>query len=670
MSFRGQNPGLSRSSLAPGTQLNGTYEIGDLISSGGMGEVYRGHNIATGDPVAIKVVLPEYAADQLILDLFRKEARILYQLAHDAIVRYYGFASDRDLNRSYMAMEFVEGPSLADQMRQAPLGVAEVAGLKTRLADGLQRAHELGIIHRDISPENVILQGGHVSRAKIIDFGIAKSSALASEGTLIGTTFAGRYNYASPEQVGMFRPQTVSTRSDIYSLGLVLAAALRGTPIDMSGTMAEIMEKRMSVPDLSDIPEEMRELLTAMLEPNPEHRVASMADVRDWPILDGDGQPIQQRRAPPAPMPLSVDPSPASTARISSKRPPQLRPSSKSPPKISPTRPGMAEDRKSGSRAGLWIGIGVVAVMLAGAGGGWFYVKSKFPDSGGTVASNQDVVTPPKQQQTEQPQPKTETETPATQKTDVQPPEPPKQPEIVVPPKQPEVTAQPKQEQTPPPPPVVAPGSIRSPVQMSDYIASYDGGACFFAWPRELKTDAARISVFAFNSPAFEGFYEAFKTASGIDPVINVHKITEAQCAAVDAIKQLIRSKVPVPTLALVQSRLPPGGVLMGEMKDIIPGKMLEILRVDEAGRTFRLTGLANAGSFTAKLGSAAGGPAVEPMPQLAIVLSSPKPLKTLASLDDQNSVPAADLFPKVLDEAEASGKVSVAVQFFVVGPP
>ena len=285
MSYRGPpRAGGGQSSLPPGTQLNGTYEIGDLISSGGMGEVYTAHNIATGDPVAIKVVLPEYAADQLILDLFRKEARILYQLAHEAIVRYYGFASDRSINRSYMAMEFVEGPSLADQMKVAPLNSADVASLKTRLADGLYKAHELGIIHRDISPENVILQGGLVSRAKIIDFGIAKSTALASEGTLIGTTFAGRYNFASPEQVGMFRPATVSPKSDIYSLGLVLAAALRGTPIDMSGTMAEIMEKRMSVPDLSDIPEEMGDLLTAMLEPNPGHRIASMADVRDWVV--------------------------------------------------------------------------------------------------------------------------------------------------------------------------------------------------------------------------------------------------------------------------------------------------------------------------------------------------------------------------------------------------
>ena len=103
---------------AVGTQLSGIYELDEHIAFGGMGEVYRGHNIQTGDPVAIKIVLPEFARDQTILSLFRKEASILNHLSHDAIVRYHVFTIDPGIGRPYLAMEFVDGESLFDVMRR------------------------------------------------------------------------------------------------------------------------------------------------------------------------------------------------------------------------------------------------------------------------------------------------------------------------------------------------------------------------------------------------------------------------------------------------------------------------------------------------------------------------------------------------------------------------
>src|SRR4051812_24665532 len=167
----------STSGIHPGMQLNGIYEIDALIAAGGMGEVFKGHNIQTGDPVAIKIVLPEFAADELILELFRKEARILNHLAHDAIVRYYVFTIDAQLGRPYLAMEYVDGPSLAEHLKNGnPLSPDEVLTLQRRLADGLEKAHEAGVIHRDISPDNVILPEQRCERAKIIDFGIARSA--------------------------------------------------------------------------------------------------------------------------------------------------------------------------------------------------------------------------------------------------------------------------------------------------------------------------------------------------------------------------------------------------------------------------------------------------------------------------------------------------------------
>ncbi|WP_095199099.1 serine/threonine-protein kinase [Mesorhizobium carmichaelinearum] len=262
---------------AVGTQLSGIYELDERIAFGGMGEVYRGHNIQTGDHVAIKIVLPEFARDQTILSLFRKEASILNHLSHDAVVRYHVFTIDPGIGRPYLAMEFVDGESLFDIMRRGPMPTEAVRKLCHRLASGLSAVHQAGAIHRDLSPDNIILPGGRVDRAKIIDFGIARSATVGGE-TLIGGKFAGKYNYVSPEQLGLYSGD-VREQSDIYSLGLVLAAALRGKPIDMSGSQFEIIEKRRTVPDLSDIDEDFRGIVEAMLQPDPQDRPVSMADI-------------------------------------------------------------------------------------------------------------------------------------------------------------------------------------------------------------------------------------------------------------------------------------------------------------------------------------------------------------------------------------------------------
>ena len=260
-----------------GTQLSTIYELDERIASGGMGEVYRGHNIQTGDHVAIKIVLPEFARDQTILSLFRKEASILNHLSHDAVVRYHVFTIDPGIGRPYLAMEFVDGPSLFDIIRLGAMPLPDVRRLCHRLASGLSAVHQAGAIHRDLSPDNIILPGGRVERAKIIDFGIARSATVGGE-TLIGGKFAGKYNYVSPEQLGLYGGE-VSEQSDIYSLGLVLAAALRGKPLDMSGSQFEVIEKRRTVPDLSDIDPDFRDVLEAMLQPDPRDRPASMAEI-------------------------------------------------------------------------------------------------------------------------------------------------------------------------------------------------------------------------------------------------------------------------------------------------------------------------------------------------------------------------------------------------------
>ena len=117
-------------------------------------------------------------------------------------------------------MEFVDGRSLSDILADGPLTFEALLKLMRRIASGLQAAHEHGIIHRDVSPDNIIVPLGDVTRAKIIDFGIARSTQVGDK-TIIGSGFAGKANYVSPEQVGLVR-QRGDAKSDIYSLGLLL----------------------------------------------------------------------------------------------------------------------------------------------------------------------------------------------------------------------------------------------------------------------------------------------------------------------------------------------------------------------------------------------------------------------------------------------------------------
>ena len=252
-----------RANARLGTKLNGIYEIESLIAVGGMGEVYKGRAIQTGDAVAIKMIRPDMARDDAVLALFRREAAALHNLYNEAIVRYYVFAIDPVSETPYLAMEFVDGQPLSERIQQGPLSVEEADILRQRVGPGLHAAHRLGIIHRDISPDNIILPGGDPSRAKIIDFGIARSSILG-EGTVIGSGFAGKYNYVSPEQLGLYGGE-VSGRSDMYSFALVLAQALTGRAIDLSGVDARI-----------------RPLLARMLAPDPKDRPADMAEVATW----------------------------------------------------------------------------------------------------------------------------------------------------------------------------------------------------------------------------------------------------------------------------------------------------------------------------------------------------------------------------------------------------
>jgi serine/threonine protein kinase len=249
-----------------------------LLGKGGMGEVYEAEHIELGAKRAIKIILPEHSKNIQYVGLFIEEARKLSRVNNDAIVRYYEFSRD-EVGARYLVMEFVAGESLAAILEQRRFEPVEVLGLLERLAQGLAAAYDQGIrAHRDISPANILLPQGRADQAKVIDFGIAKSADPAGV-TLIGSDFAGKYSYVSPEQVGLFGGQEqVNEKSDIYSLGLLLAAAALGfgKRLDMGAEPASVIRARQSVPDLTGLPVELRPLLSRMLQPRPQDRPESM----------------------------------------------------------------------------------------------------------------------------------------------------------------------------------------------------------------------------------------------------------------------------------------------------------------------------------------------------------------------------------------------------------
>ncbi|MBN9028665.1 MAG: protein kinase [Rhizobiales bacterium] len=319
--------------VGPGTTLNGMFVIDERLAAGGMGEVYRGRNIATGDPVAIKVVLAELAKDETVVGLFFKEAKVLNTLHHPAIVRYSVFGIDPVVQRPYLVMEYVDGPSLAGVIDGQPMASGDARILLAQVASALDAAHKAGVIHRDISPDNIILPGGRVGAAKIIDFGIARATNIGA-GTLLGGKFAGKYNFVSPEQLGLFGGE-VTEVSDVYSLALVMVNALRGTPVDMNGTPLEVIEKRRSIPDLSDIDATLRPLLELMLQPDPAARTISMAEIADW-LRSGEETLPHATRPPTTAFPRETLPPTSSTVPPTPTAPPPAAALSSRPP-VEPT---------------------------------------------------------------------------------------------------------------------------------------------------------------------------------------------------------------------------------------------------------------------------------------------------------------------------------------------
>ncbi len=317
-SFTPMTPRGDGGGIQIGDVLNHMFEVKRFIARGGMGEVFEGMNVQSEERVAIKVMLPALAADPNVQAMFRKEAKTLTKLAHPALVQYRVIAQEPQLGVLYIVTEYVDSKNLEDALPSLKASPAELIALTRRLADGLRVAHSLGAIHRDISPDNILLEDGELAKARIIDFGIAKDLDPKSK-TIIGDGFAGKLNFVAPEQLGDFNRE-VGPWTDVYSLALVILSVAQSKGVNMGGSLVDAVDKRRQGPDLSTAPAEIRPLLTAMLTPNPVDRLRSMDEVIafiDGKLTSG-AAPAPARTAPkaaakPVPAPKVEKPKPVAT---------------------------------------------------------------------------------------------------------------------------------------------------------------------------------------------------------------------------------------------------------------------------------------------------------------------------------------------------------------------
>jgi tRNA A-37 threonylcarbamoyl transferase component Bud32 len=254
-----------------GTILNGRYRIDAKIGSGGMATVYEAYDQTLERPVAIKVLNHEISAEESALERFRREARTAAQISHPNVVMVIDAGEDR--GRPYIVFEHVEGETLKERIRRdGPLRVTEAIAYAIEIGRALEAAHERQLVHRDVKPQNVLLDPeGH---AKVTDFGIARSLDIAlrpltAAGRVMGTT-----DYVSPEQA---LGHDVTGQSDVYSLGIVLYEMLTGDVPFSGDTSITVAMKhvREGLPDLQRRRPEVSAALAAVVEKATAKDVAS-----------------------------------------------------------------------------------------------------------------------------------------------------------------------------------------------------------------------------------------------------------------------------------------------------------------------------------------------------------------------------------------------------------
>ena len=257
-----------------GETVGGRYEIEELVGHGGMSSVYKAHDALLERHVALKVLHDQYSDDDDFVERFKREARSVAQLQHPNIVTVIDRLEED--GRQYIVFEYIDGENLKERVvREGRLEVRDALEVALEVARGLAFAHENGLVHRDVKPQNVLLNGD--GRAKVTDFGIARTldvDGMTQTGTVLGTS-----NYIAPEQAS---GQPVDAHSDVYSLGAVLYELLAGDVPFPGENFVAVAMKHMHEPAPNllevrkDVPLRVAAAVDRALEKDPEQRFPTM----------------------------------------------------------------------------------------------------------------------------------------------------------------------------------------------------------------------------------------------------------------------------------------------------------------------------------------------------------------------------------------------------------
>lgn len=292
------------------SEVLGSYELGELIGKGGMGCVYSAQHVKLGRKVALKVLRPELSSDPTQLQRFIQEAQAVNRISHEHIVEIHDFVEEPKEagGRVYCVMELLTGESLKQAMKRAPLTIGRAVRIVRQVCDALQAAHDVGVVHRDVKPDNIFLtqRGGQDDFVKVLDFGVAKLWAATGEsnpGATQAGLVVGTPSYMAPEQA---MGEGIDHRADVYALTTVLYALLAGKPPFEGSSIGPVLTKLLTqppppLPERSasgePIPSALRAIIQNGLAKKPNQRIASMTQLSE--LL----APFEAASATPPPLP-------------------------------------------------------------------------------------------------------------------------------------------------------------------------------------------------------------------------------------------------------------------------------------------------------------------------------------------------------------------------------
>jgi serine/threonine-protein kinase len=389
-----------------GSVIRGKYRILSKVGQGGMGEVYKALHLAFDELRALKVIAPGILHDQLFVRRFRQEAVITRKLQHPNAVRVDDIDEAED-GRPFIVMEFIQGKSLKKVIQEeGPLRVPRVCSIIKQVASALDAAHSLGMVHRDIKPDNIaLIESPEGELVKVLDFGIAKMKEVslgeASGMTLTGTGMViGTPQYISPEQAMGKRGDELDGRSDLYSLGVVMYEMLTADlPFKAETTMAMLLAHLQQQPrpiltlrPALQIPEPIVCLVMRLLEKDPAQRSPSAKALIEeveaaekgnaptgarWAVQRTEVIPRQEVRAAPEPVPPVPAKGDSAGSSLVPAPPPPVQPQVVTPGPPAPVVLLTPQPEKQ-SHWGIWAGI---AILLVALGGGGWYVLSRHSSS-------------------------------------------------------------------------------------------------------------------------------------------------------------------------------------------------------------------------------------------------------------------------------------------------